>query len=169
MAPFPTLAVANYFIEKGRSVRGSAVDPMKLQKLLYFAHGWHLAVTGRPLIDEPVEAWRYGPVISSVYHEFKANGRFPIARPATCLDFDTYEEYAPRVPEDAKETREILEKVWKVYGGLTGPELSAMTHEPDTPWAKVWEEAEAEGIRRGRDIPNSDIRAFFVSLAHQDR
>jgi len=44
---------------------------MKLQKLVYYAHGWHLALNNEPLIDEQVECWQYGPVISSLFHEFK--------------------------------------------------------------------------------------------------
>ncbi len=39
------------------------VTPLKLQKLLYYCQGYALALTGKPLFPEPVEAWRYGPVV----------------------------------------------------------------------------------------------------------
>src|SRR5262245_26249764 len=71
--PYPVAEVANWLIERGLE-DGRPVDPLKLQKLLYFAHGWHLAITGAPLLDEPIEAWQYGPVVSSIYHEFKHFG-----------------------------------------------------------------------------------------------
>ncbi|BDV26675.1 hypothetical protein VH13_09195 [Corynebacterium ulcerans] len=38
------------------------VDKMKLYKLCYFAQGWNLAWTGRPLFREPLQAWAKGPV-----------------------------------------------------------------------------------------------------------
>src|SRR5208282_4587731 len=66
---YPSMAVANWFIENL-----SRVDPLKLQKLVYFAHGWHLALRDQPLIDELVEAWDYGPVVPSLYHQFKRYG-----------------------------------------------------------------------------------------------
>ncbi|QLH42366.1 MAG: DUF4065 domain-containing protein [Coxiellaceae bacterium] len=47
---------------------------MKLAKLIYVAHGWSLALNDVPLIDEAVQAWKFGPVIESVYHEFKHFG-----------------------------------------------------------------------------------------------
>lgn len=80
-----TAAVANYFLDKARE-DGVDLSPMKLQKLIYFAHGWHLAIYGEPLIDESVEAWAWGPVISSIYHDFKKYGRDPITSPAVVVD-----------------------------------------------------------------------------------
>ena len=44
------------------------VDKLKLFKLCYFAHGWHLAWNGRPLFSEPLEACRYGPVPRALWN-----------------------------------------------------------------------------------------------------
>ena len=68
-APYSALAIANFFLENHKSI-----SPMKLQKLVYFAHGWNLAISNNPLIKEPIEAWDYGPVISTIYNEFKLFG-----------------------------------------------------------------------------------------------
>ena len=106
-SPQPTLAVANFFIEKSKA-SGVPVDPLKLQKLIYFAHGWHLAVTGEPLLDENVEAWPYGPVVPTVYHEFKKDGNSTIAGPATI--FDGKEWVIPRITDPS--ALSVLEKVW---------------------------------------------------------
>jgi len=38
------------------------ISTMKLQKLLYLAQGWNLALTGKPLFREDFEAWASGPV-----------------------------------------------------------------------------------------------------------
>jgi uncharacterized phage-associated protein len=72
--PFPSVAVANEFLTIARS-KGTPLTPMKLQKLVYFAHGWFLALNpGQPLISERVEAWKYGPVIRALYSQFRDYG-----------------------------------------------------------------------------------------------
>src|SRR5687768_9300066 len=66
-------SIANFFIQKGIEA-GNPIDQMKVQKLVYFAHGWYLAITNQPLINEAIEAWRFGPVIPSLYHSLKHSG-----------------------------------------------------------------------------------------------
>jgi uncharacterized phage-associated protein len=44
------------------------------KKLLFYTHGWHLAITGQPAIDQPFEVWQWGPVVPRVYHELKKYG-----------------------------------------------------------------------------------------------
>lgn len=56
--PYPAIAIANYFLKLGKE-RGIAINPMKLNKLVYLAHGWHLALYDLSLIDEMVEAWTF--------------------------------------------------------------------------------------------------------------
>ena len=51
--------IANYFLD--RAQQGDAITQMKVQKLVYFAHWWHLGITKNPLIRYQVEAWSYGP------------------------------------------------------------------------------------------------------------
>jgi len=76
-----SLAVANYFITKAND-EGTELTPMKLIKLVYIAHGWHLGLKNESLIDEGVQAWKYGPVIKSVYDEFKGYKNGQVNRPA---------------------------------------------------------------------------------------
>ena len=65
-------SVANYLVKKAASdVNGQPLTIVHLLKLVYFAHGWHLGRTGQPLINRPVEAWKYGPVIPEVYDAFR--------------------------------------------------------------------------------------------------
>ena len=53
---------------------GERLTNLKLQKLLYYQQGYHLAAFGTPLFSEDVEAWMYGPVVPTVYDVFSAYG-----------------------------------------------------------------------------------------------
>ena len=65
--------IANAFLLKAREARLS-LSHLHLQKLVYFAHAWHLAIHKEPLIDETIKVWPNGPTIDSLYHELKAHG-----------------------------------------------------------------------------------------------
>lgn len=156
--PYSPLAIANYFLRKGHRA-GRDIDPMKIQKLVYFAHGWSLAIYGKPLIDERVDAWAYGPVIPSLYHEFKRFGREPIRSPA----FQVGPDGSPvpySIPDNDQETHDLLNRIWEVYGGFSGIQLSNMTHEEGTPWDQVSKESGGR-IVRGTDIPEQVIKQYF--------
>ena len=132
---------------------------MKLHKLVYFAHGWHLALWEGPLINEMVEAWEYGPVVPTLYHEFKEFGARKIPRFATdwnpeALDWDI----TPRIDADDERVPKLLERIIKIYGSRSAGELSALTHVSDSPWTKTVEEYPT--IRQV-DIPNKQIQAYF--------
>jgi uncharacterized phage-associated protein len=52
--------------------RGAGV--LKVQKLLYYCQGWHLALNGEPLFGEEIQAWTNGPVVADLWHD-EAKGR----------------------------------------------------------------------------------------------
>jgi uncharacterized phage-associated protein len=118
-----------------------------------------------PLIDETVEAWKFGPVVRSLYYEFRACGASPITRKATDIDFTDLELIEPGIKAEDSETRRFLDRIWLVYGKLTASQLSQMTHEPGSPWQKTW--SEANGIK-GVDIPNDLIREYFKAKVAQN-
>ena len=85
-APTSAAAVANYFLAKGWDEKGiPPIDQMKLQKLLYYSHAWHLAIFNRPLFEEDFEAWPWGPVVRDVYFQTRDFGRNPVTRKITRL------------------------------------------------------------------------------------
>ena len=47
---------------------------LKIQKLLYYADGINLAITGKPLFEDKIYAWPHGPVIKNVYEKLSSNG-----------------------------------------------------------------------------------------------
>jgi len=78
-------AVANYVLDLSER-EGVEITPLKLQKMVYIAHGWHLAIRGQPLVtDEYAEAWDHGPVFPSLYYEIREFGKKPITRRAPDL------------------------------------------------------------------------------------
>jgi uncharacterized phage-associated protein len=138
---YDAAAIANYFLDLAdRS--GADLDPMKIQKLVYFAHGWHLALRDAPLINERIEAWEYGPVIPTLYGQFKKFGNGKITERALKFEFDGRKIlYKPssldsQADENANQfTKPLLDRIWEVYGKLSGIQLSNVTHADGSPWA----------------------------------
>jgi uncharacterized phage-associated protein len=166
-------AIANYFLDQAKS-EGASLTPMKIQKLVYFSHGWHLAIKNLPLINEQVEAWEFGPVIPSLYRAFRGYGNQAVTAPAAAgMEWmqafypDEKLVLAPTIddcPERAPFTKQLLEKIWKVYGGYTATQLSNITHAPDTPWKQIFDQHHGE-IPKRTDIPTEMIKAYFVKLS----
>lgn len=153
MNTYNPIAVANYFVEKHFET-GRELTPMKLVKLVYIAHGWNLAINDEPLISESVQAWKYGPVIKSVYHEFKKYGRGQIT-----------EMYAPFSWNNGidESSRQLLDKIWDVYSKYTGIQLSTLTHQPNTPWDIVWNRQNGKACDEVI-IPNDLIKEHYLNL-----
>lgn len=128
--------VANYFLDRA-AVEGRPLTPIKLIKLVYIAYGWVLALLNRRLFGERIEAWKHGPVIPSLYHEFKHFGKAPITDRATSVDYFDMEQTEPRIDHD-KETLEVLDKVWAAYHRYSGWTLRDKTHDVGTPWEQTY-------------------------------
>ncbi|MCI0738544.1 MAG: DUF4065 domain-containing protein, partial [Gemmataceae bacterium] len=165
--PFDARAVANYFLDKAAG-EGRPLDHLALQKLIYVAHGWHLAITNSPLFTNQIQAWANGPVIPDVYHEFKSYGMQPITGRAMHAD-PTTGKYKPMQledfrasPEELAQAKRILDKTWEQYKDFSSLQLSAMTHAPGTPWSG----AVQSGVKQV-PIPNEEIKQHYVDLTNQ--
>lgn len=163
---FSAKAVANRFLELAKDADRS-LDPMQVQKLVYFAHGWHLAICDEPLIKEHIEAWPYGPVVPTLFHEFKQWGSGHIGKPALreAHGFSSWISHEPASLEQEstfanvlEAAKDVIDRVWEVYGAYSGVQLSNLTHQPDTPWT------EARRLNPGgRDvlIENESLKRYF--------
>ena len=161
--PLPSLAVANWFIRKALDSNQS-ITAMKLQKLIYYAHGWCLALYDRPLVSDHAEAWQYGPVFRDVYHAAKGYGSGPISEPLS-PDYVTLSSESSELNVPVGDPRIlILEKIWNVYGKFSAYQLSNMTHKDGGPWQTTW--ASNQG-RRGTDIPENVLKEYFKSKERQ--
>ncbi len=137
--PYQVGKIVSYFLRLGRENEVD-ISPLKLQKLLYFAHGWHLALHpgGEPLLDEDIVAWKYGPVVVSVYHEFKQYRNSPIDHDV-CERVDNTQRFPVLSQREEEEIGPLLEKVWEIYGSVSAFKLSEVTHLPGTPWRKLYD------------------------------
>lgn len=153
--PESSLSIAEFFIRKAGE-EGVPLRPMKLLKLVYLAHGWHLGLTGQPLISDTVEAWQYGPVIPVLYHQVKLFRNQPIA--AAAVNF-------PKCPETL---RVFLDSVWSAYKGYTDGQLSTLTHEARSPWDIAWNDMNGCNCR-GTQIPEETMREFYRGKAEDAR
>ncbi len=104
--------------------QGELMSNMKLQKMLYYEQGFHLAVFGTPLFEEDIEAWMYGPVVPAVYEVYKDYGY-------NGIDPGEVEEVSLSDREQA-----LFDEVYKVYGAYSAIGLMNMTHR-ESPWANT--------------------------------
>ena len=155
-AALPTAkAVANFFLTRGFR-EGVAIDQLKLQKLVFYAHAWHLGYGYGPLFPDDIEAWPHGPVTRDLYIEFKGFGRQPITRQATYYDGTCPSADGDNVPA---QTRMLLESLWNGYKGYDGIMLSNSTHAPHEPWTVI---KTRYGSLAGKPrIPNELIAEIF--------
>ena len=161
MKTYSAKAVANAFLKIADS-EGAQISPMKLQKLIYLAHGWSLGLLNSPLISDSIKAWKYGPVIESIYHEFKSFGSSYIKVKATELSLDekTFQlnSFEPEIDGTDNEANSVIAQVWKVYNQYSGVQLSNITHQPETPWSRCYTNT------RNVSIDNDIIKRHYAKL-----
>jgi uncharacterized phage-associated protein len=149
---WPATKVANYFLKKSFET-GNVVTSMKLLKLVYIAHGWHLGYDKGPLVGEAVEAWKYGPVIDSLYQSVRSYRANPITKE---LDDAVSIDEMGADPS----TIQLLDSVWDAYCRHDGLQLSTLTHQQDTPWDRIWHQQGGK-YDRGAIIPNDLIERHY--------
>jgi uncharacterized phage-associated protein len=127
---------------------------MQVQKLVYIAHGYALAILHKPLIKQNVEAWRYGPVVSDLYHALRQYGAGVVREPIA------------RIPQESlSETdRALVGAVLNAYGKFSGPQLSTMTHKEGTPWRNIFNHA---AYFNNEIIPDPMIEAHYTRLLNE--
>lgn len=130
--------IANFFLDAAEA-ENMPMTQFKLLKLVYIAYGWYLALTGNRLFLESIEAWKHGPVVSSLYYEFKHFRSDPIVGRSEDIDLDTWDTISRRIPSSDHKTLLILRKVWAAYRRFSPRDLREKTHEPGGPWAKVYQ------------------------------
>ena len=138
---YPVIQIANELLRLAYEGVGELMTNLKLQKLLYYQQGFHLAYFGEPLFDDEIEAWMYGPVVPSMYYNYEPNGRNGI------------------VPNDeiecamSDEEWRLFCKVYDIYGKYSAEGLIDLTHS-EIPW-------QTTPTGKGNVISKQCIQEFF--------
>ena len=150
--------VARYFLARQDPVT-EQITPKKLQKLVYLAHGYTLALLHRPLWDTEkigarLTAWEQGPVVPDLWREYnKAQWRvLPIP---SNVDFESFD---PAL-------RAMMDEVLAKYGHLSADELANLTHHHD-PYVSAWGKVEgAISKPLGFDlISEPEVAEYFTRM-----
>lgn len=134
--------IAQKIISRVQEDCGDVMTNLKLQKLLYYMQGFHLAVFGKPLFIAEIEAWMYGPVVPEIYENYKPYG---------CSPLYNDDQYKPI--EMTPEEEDLFDQVYEAYGQFSALKLMQMTHNED-PWKSV-----SPGY--GNIIPQEVIKKYF--------
>jgi uncharacterized phage-associated protein len=114
---------------------------MKLCKLAYYAQAWNIAWEGRPLFDDRIEAWKYGPVPAECWAE-RRYGPQPAPQPLTPA------------------AREVVDSIVDFYGQMSGPQLAKLSH-AEGPWKDARGDL-PEDARSGEEITVASMRRFYT-------
>lgn len=140
--------VANFFVDLSASMEEELMTNLKVNKLVYFAQAWSLVRLKRPLFEEDILAWPYGPVIKSVYDAFRPCGKNNIEHVFGCYSQDKFND----------EELNLLVDVALEYGQYTSTTLVNITHKPNSPWSQVYKDHENSVISL------ESIRKYFSNL-----
>ena len=134
--------VAKYFINLSRESTPYAITPLKLQKLVYYAQGFHLRDYGEPLFPEDILRWDHGPVVRELYDDYRRYGYSTIP-------------VKPFINNGLINELELqsINSAWNRFGHLDGKLLEELTHQED-PWLFT---------HRNQIIDNDLIEEYFAS------
>ncbi len=146
-------SVANEFI-KLCDKHSLELTNIKLVKLMYIAQGLSLSILDRPLFkDDNIEAWKYGPVIPSIYHEFKHYKSNPITSKSVVLGRNLEILSEPKLTNE--EDKKIVKLTWNLYKDMSPLDLVDLTHRAGTPWSLTYQ------YGQNKTIDNELIKRYY--------
>lgn len=122
MAASTANAVADYLLCVARE-HGDYLTPLKIQKLVFYADAWFMALHNEELVPESFEAWVHGPVLRSLYARFQGYRWNPVLEEVEC-------------PSLGEKVESFLKELYAEFGRFTGHELEQLTHQED-PWLRA--------------------------------
>lgn len=149
---YSAYAVANAFVRRAQEGRLHDLSANKLQKLIYFAHAWHLRVLGLPLIHDIFVRWPTGPALPCIAVQFRAYRGRRILQVVKTLSGDDEPEHwtTPVLPDEDTNAWSLVDTIIRRYGSESALKLSDRTHAKDSAWS--------QGTPDGSPIPNDIIR-----------
>jgi uncharacterized phage-associated protein len=155
--------ICNFIIAR-YGARSFDLTNFRLNKLLFFIHGWSLTSRPHGLVRNHFEAWKLGPVVRPVYNAFKIYGDNQITGEATHLDYASGKNKTITYDDISEADADIIARVFESYGRLPTSELFKQSHEPGGPWHIVYT-AWSKDNRLSPRIPNDLIRTHFLEKA----
>jgi uncharacterized phage-associated protein len=122
---------------------------MQLQKLVFLAQGYGIALLGHSIFYNNVHAWQWGPVVPKLYK--------PLQKYGSGLVTELLPDEGNPVPDNSDEMKVIF-AVWKAFKDFDGFQLSGITHQEGTPWIKTWRN------KQYAVIPNELIGEYYKGL-----
>lgn len=146
--------ISDYFLFK------SSMTPKKLQKIIYYAYAWFIALNNQSvdnidcvLFNEVPEAWVHGPVFPSLYNKYK------------CYYWQEINQKVSISKKLNSDLTSFLDKIWDTFGCFSADELENMTHQ-ETPWKNA-----RKGLSpvepSSNKISKKDIFIFYNELANE--
>lgn len=121
--PYDAKHIAKYILIKASEDESyKNITNLKLQKILFYTQAWYLANYGEAVFSDEIHAWEYGPVVPSVYHEYKKFKRDPIQ-----LDFNDLD-----ISNIDTDTKLYLDNIWEAYKHYSGLQLVDFTHKEES-------------------------------------
>jgi len=140
--------VAQSFFELSddESHKKDLLSKCKIQKLIYYAQGFYLALHGVPLFEDELVAWDIGPVSRTLFF----TNHFNKNRQHICgLSADS--------SRLSREQKDFIIEIYAQYGTYSGEELLAMScSEP--PWRNSFEDEAME-----KAISFDDLKQYFIT------
>lgn len=150
------LDVAKYILCKVRCTH------LKLEKLVYLCFADYLCKYDKELYKDEIYAYKYGPVVKSVYDRYKRQGYKEIEQDEEDIDASGLYEMPSRsrilFAEDGVSKVKSIDETISKYGKFTANELVDITHKPYTPWDKAGRGEEIDKI-----IDNEIIKQYHCN------
>lgn len=146
--PLRAQQVSDYIINSANRT-GQLITNLKLQKLLYYAQGYYLAVNNKILFSDNIEAWVHGPVVADVYQQYKHFRWAPISTDVG-------------KPLFSKKIKDFLDIIIETFLPMDSYKLELMTHQ-ESPWKNARGDLAPSAICR-RIIKIEDMKEYFSKL-----
>ncbi|ENV3697899.1 Panacea domain-containing protein [Vibrio cholerae] len=132
--------------------KGIALSNLQLQKLVYISHGYMLGWKSKELVRDEIQAWKYGPVIHSIYNQFKEHG-------ANKIPTDGIDNISIGV-DFTEDELTCMNGVLDLYANRTPESLITITHQENTPWDEIWNKQNGKTSYFSK-IPNHIIQNHY--------
>ena len=136
----PVEDIADYILFSTSLFEDDHISNLKLQKLLYYCQGFHLAAYAAPQCNEDILAWENGPVVESIWRKYREHKK------------DAINTTYITMPTSLSETQEkLIDSVYSAYGQYSGWKLRNMTHK-EPPWV----DTPKDGV-----IAHNKLKSYF--------